>query len=760
MSVLRPGDRWSVDDVNRSRQFVAITGVAGGLGFVGQMVLARETVALFRGNELVLGLFFGTWLLVEAVGALAGGRVPLNHRAPLVYTLLLAANAVGLLAGVGLLVLIGTVMGTVETYGVLTVFLVSLAAVFPLSISHGALYTVGCRVHHVWSADVPAESAAVVYRAETVGTLVGGLVSSLLLWRWMLSVTAALWVALALFLVLLWVQRLALHRVQPAHLALGMITWILFLAMVQPLGASLQNTVLEWRWESAVESFDQTIFGDLLVLKQNQQTTIYYNSEFAAVYPDWDSIWSQELVYLSLGVHPHPNSVLLLSGGLGGVLEELDSVSLAVMDYVELDPVIFSALPQRPENTELIPGDARRYVFRSEKTYDVIIMGAVDTTSFQVNRMFTREFFAAAAERLGKNGVLVFSTPGSDVYPGKTLLEWNRTVFHTAGEIFPHVEAVPGDRTLFFCSQRPIHALSDHELLSRRWEALGVQPPLLSEGYLKQRLALHRMAWFAELIEDRPRLGINTDMRPTAVYYGLMNWSAMFSPPMEALLHRGAGWGQWLAGSALLLFAALIAWLSTRRPQLSVHWAIGTSGLYGMCLDLLLLFWFQIVSGVLYAGMGLLTALFMAGTALGTSWSEKTMKDARSCWRCLLGGDAAAIAIALSLIAVGSSMSAITTDAAAFLLFGTLCLLAGGIVGWQYPVAAALQIRIARERSVSGSVYSSDLIGGWAGAVIGPLLLFPLFGFPATLGFLVLVKLTSTMILLVNRQVFCDLPGN
>jgi len=47
----------------------------GFTAIIGQVILIRELLVSFYGNELSIGIFFANWLLLEALGSYAAGRL-------------------------------------------------------------------------------------------------------------------------------------------------------------------------------------------------------------------------------------------------------------------------------------------------------------------------------------------------------------------------------------------------------------------------------------------------------------------------------------------------------------------------------------------------------------------------------------------------------------------------------------------------------------------------------------------------------------
>ena len=91
------------------------------------------------------------------------------------------------------------------------------------------------------------------------------------------------------------------------------------------------------------------------------------------------------------------------------------STRVAAVDYVELDPLVIEVarrlLPERLADPRIhvIHTDGRLHVKRSREQYDVVIVDVPDPSTSQINRFYTREFFAEVRRMLVPGGVVSFS---------------------------------------------------------------------------------------------------------------------------------------------------------------------------------------------------------------------------------------------------------------------------------------------------------------------------------------------------------------
>jgi spermidine synthase len=85
------------------------------------------------------------------------------------------------------------------------------------------------------------------------------------------------------------------------------------------------------------------------------------------------------------------------------------------------------------------------------------------------------------------------------------------------------------------------------------------------------------------------------------------------------------------------------------------------------------------------------------------------------------------------------------------LLFLVIAFISGLLVGSQFPLANELYLKKStRVAETAGLLYSSDLLGGWFGGIVGAVVLLPVLGLVGTCITVGLLKLTSFLI--VNTQ--------
>jgi spermidine synthase len=165
----------------------------GFTAIVAQVILIRELLASFSGNELAIGIFFANWLLLEALGSFGAGRWAARVKSGTPYYAVLQLFLASAFPVVILLTRIARhLLGIIPGQGinVLTIFYVSLFLLTPLGLADGAQFSFGCRMF-TESRQRNAASIGKVYIYEAIGGLVGGIAGTYLCLQYLNSFQTA-----------------------------------------------------------------------------------------------------------------------------------------------------------------------------------------------------------------------------------------------------------------------------------------------------------------------------------------------------------------------------------------------------------------------------------------------------------------------------------------------------------------------------------------------------------------------------------------
>jgi spermidine synthase len=743
-----------------------------------QIVLLRELMVAFLGNELIVGVVLANWLALEALGSLAFSRASERMRDPAAaFVWLCLIIAAALPATVCLARAMRQLLGAGagQGLGLLHVIPGSLAVLAPVAFPHGGLFAVSCRILCGRSGE-PAEagrSLGSAYVLETLGTMVAGALLTFLLIPHLDPVRISMWMALLSVLpclLMLLPLRRGLRSRPAASAATGLLLAASALALAAGLAGGLHRYSLQLRWEGGeVVDHRSTVHGSITVTSSGGQRTLHYDGVPTVSTPSPDVVRPEEMVHIPMLFHPRPEEVLLVGGGVEGLAAELLRHPVDRADWVELDDRLVevarrflpgTAAAMEDPRVRFIPDDGRHYLAGTDSRYDVILLGISDPQSIQPNRLFTREFLQTASERLAPGGLLGLSASSYQPYMGEGLGRRNASILMTLGEVFEHVRVVPGENmAVYVASDDPAVSLQTADSLAARHSAREPGTLVVTPGYLRYLMSRRRTARFLGSVEGI-RAQVNTDRRPVLVFYALSHWTSLFSPA----LHDGL---EWLAGArprhaavlAGLIAAVFLAARLARRPawRAALPLAIGTTGFSAMVFDLAVMLGFQTLYGYLYRDVGLLVSAFMFGSALGGLLMVRLLRRGAGGRWLFAGTELSVAGFALLLPPVIGALGggAGTGPGGGWLraVFVALSLAGGSLVGVQFPLASRLHLGGgSAPGATAGTLNAADLIGGWCGGMLGGVVLLPVVGLRGTCLVVALLKLASLSAFLLSRR--------
>ena len=144
-------------------------------------------------------------------------------------------------------------------------------------------------------------------------------------------------------------------------------------------------------------------------------------------------------------------------------------------------------------------------------------MNLPEPGSAQLNRYYTREFFATVAQHLKPDGIFSFALTGGETSLNPLRAAYLALTYHTLGQIFPEVLVFPGERVRFFASPTPGLLVRDPKILAARLAERGLKLRYVRDYYLLADLSLPRQEYVRRL-QDRFPPDINTDLNPQKLF--------------------------------------------------------------------------------------------------------------------------------------------------------------------------------------------------------------------------------------------------
>ncbi len=726
-----------------------ILSVLAWIGFfsmLSQVLLMRELLVSFEGNELSLGIVLAAWLLWTGIGSAVWGLIASRHPGP------------GLLAG--LLAVSGLVFPlTLVAARLLPLFLeqtrgelsgpASLVYPFllllPLCLLSGGLFPAASAVLSVRLTG--ARAAGRVYLMEALGGGVAGTLASFLLTGIpALSIAAVIGFASLLLggCLLTARRRLVLAVVFVAGCPL-------FLRLADQVEQATLRSL--WKGYHLLESLSSP-YGKLAVVEAEGEPVVFHDRVVLFGAADEQAV--EEKVHYPLLEHPAPQKVLLVGGGSPSALAEvLKHGSVRRLDYLEADPALitlfqrhfgqeWSRLSADPR-VRIHQIDARRFIRASQEKWDVIIVGLPPPRTVLLNRYYTLEFFEEVRIALSPGGIIALQVPGAENYISEDLAGFLACIRKTLSRVFPHVVALPGPTVQFFASSGTADVLTKDPLVlmsrvrERRLDSLYVR-----EYVIPFRLTRDRVSQLDEQTRARPSTPVNRDFSPVAYYLEFIVWGSIFGEVYRGLflgLARVPYWVICLAAVLVTMLPVLIGPLLRKKdlPSRAVESCVGAMGLTMLGLQVVLLLGFQACYGFLYQQLGLLTGAFMFGMSCGAFFGLRMRR-----LRILLPALQLLTCVWLVVVYFGFKAAAGTiSPLVPYLLFAGLSLVTGLLGGAHFCAASAAWLGSGEGSRSLGAVYAIDLIGAALGAIIVAAFLLPVFGYAATAGVLAVINLAA-----------------
>lgn len=709
---------------HRARRALLALGWACG---VAQAVLLREGMALAGGSEMAWGVVLAVWLLGMATGARAGvrfGRPAAGEWGP-------AAMLLAALAAVVLLRAAPAVTGTVpgEVMATWRAAWIWVAAVVPVAALGGWCFPT------LTAAMGGAGAAGRAWALEAAGAFAGGAAFTFALAR--VGSVAALAAALAVAVL-----------VAPARGSL----WIAAGGLGVAVGLALpwaDRALARAGWTWAGQPGELMAWANTrqqrLELGSGPPTAAYGDGVLIATAPD--PYASAPLGHLLALLHPSPRAVMCV-GCLGsGVLPALLQHPLERLVIVEDDPELARRLPLwlgedlsralADPRVSVLGEDPVRAVARTEPV-DLLLLLDGDPTTLRHHRTRSREFLRACAERLAPGGILVMRSAVSDTYlagPGGELLA---TLVATLKAALPQVAGVPGEGVMLVAGSGASSPVPACEEIAGRWRRRGGGDARFDPIILSARLDPQRVAALTDFVAAADA-SPSTALHPRAVLLAALHAEGRSGSRVAAAaaaVLRAPGW--WALAVVALGAILLVSWALARGAPAPL--LAGCVGLCSMGWWMLLLGVWQAAEGSVYAEVGVLSGMFMAGVVGGArlvGW-----RGAPRCWlaAALAGGVGVSVAIASGMALAWPRATIVP-----------LLAFAGACTGAAFPGLAELAGR-GDERRGAGRGFAADELGAALGALSVGTFAYPWLGLRGAGVLLAAIMAAALAALLLGRH--------
>ncbi len=735
---------------------------------ISQVVLLRELVLFFTGNELVLGIILALWLLWTAFGSGLVGRLIKFSSQPPHLMIICQLFLVILLPLTVLCIRLSKSIFAIpigEITSPLLILLVPLLSLAPVCIIIGFLYTLGCKllsqIHHENDSLIPGR----VYLFEAVGSGIAGFIASIFLFRFLDNFQIVTLVCIVNLTVAFLFWSIIGHKLFPLFFFLAVIA-IAFITLLFPRLDDFSKQKM-WQPLELVHS-ETTIYGNITVTRLGESISFYENGVLMFTHPDLMS--AEESVHFALLEHPDPRNILLIGGDAAGSLAQvLNHPGIQHVDFVLLDPASIQLTQQFiPQTSKILKNervktwyiDGRLFVQLTTAQYDVIIVKLPDPQTAMINRFYTTEFYQSVKKLMNENGILAFSMTSSENVLSDEQTILLSCLYRTMAKSFKDMVLIPGNSIHFIGSISSNILKNDPEVLIQRLQQRNLLTVYVREYYIPFRMTDDRMDYVIKKIAVDPANIVNRDFRPIGYFYNIVLWLTYFNIDLKSLLNFLSQANVLIFILLILLVAGPIIILSHfsakkhRNIKPIILFTIMTIGFSEISLEVLIILGFQAIYGYAYYQLALIMSGFMIGLTLGSWFSLKAIKTMKARFRNFILFQIILTCYPLIIAAVLFLLSQNTLSAFFIQIIFLLLIVGVGLIGgYQFPLANYLifnaQQRIERS---GGMLYASDLFGSVIGALITSTVLIPILGLVYTgIGFS-MINLAILFVLFLNKK--------
>ena len=671
----------------------------GFITFITQIILLREFLTFFNGNELVIGIILANWMLLTGFGAYIGRFLKKHrNRQTIIFSLLTLLIFIPVVTVFLLHFLWNTFYTSGVMVGITQVFYYSLFLLSPFCIVAGMLFTLIAKDESFLSDKNRVDA---VYAWESAGSMLGGLILNFVL-VWYFKTFESLYILMSIGVVVTLYLTIKTNHIFISGTLVFVFLAFNFLYFQNNLDKSVRELSFP---NQEIQFVKDTPFGVLAITKQAEQTNYYENNVLMAT--SGDVTVKEEAAHFPMVQHDNPENVLVLSGIITGILDEVVKYPVKEIDYVDVNPWIiriakdfFKIDSMKP--VHIIKDDPLRYLKSVNQKYDVIIINLPKPSTIQLNRFYSKEFFSLLKNHLTKNAVISFSMPSSSNYLNEEARNLLSILNKTLKTTFNHVMILPGSEDYILASDKELTYQITEQIAEKNISTEYVNAYYFDDELLESR---SRMI-MNQLIDDVP---LNKSYNPVCYQSQIKLWLSHFDV------------NYWLPALIILLFSGLFFVSSS-----AINKGVFAAGFAGTSIEFVLLLVFQVIYGYVYVVAGMFIMVFMGGLAVGAYYTPKIFKtiNRKLFSRILLLIAAFAFVLpAIFIFLKNIHLPALVIFIAFFILLAFISISTGVIF------SMATRLSHNDHGIIASNVYGLDLLGAAAGALLFAIYLVPILGF-------------------------------
>ena len=667
--------------MNDTREIKALLFITGFVSSSVQFLMLREIVCLCGGSEFTTGLYLSLWLVLSSFGTwFKGSGKTQNIRSVLL--LLISAPLVTLVL---FIIFSAALLVAGEMPSLMQTLLLILVPLAPTAVISSIAFI---RLSNILKMNGSAEPGH-SFGLETAGSVAAGIASALTV---IILLNSFLFFFITMIAAILVVTLIIFRPRLPGAIILttASLIFTVLTIMMKPDTIIREFQLKNFRTD---KTFD-TPYGNVTTGYFYGEKVTFY--DFRPLYYSNDNLHCEEDIHFAMLQPVKTDTVLLISGGLINHLPEIMKYNPGRIVYIEHDPGLlktedFSGVKEYGTVIDISGKDAFSFLKQEKQKFNIIIQLVPQPTTLDINRYYTREYFAKVKMNLTKDGMFACSPLPAYNYASDSYRKTLSSVVNALKCSFRHVTLIPGNSLYILASDIP--AGTD---ICRLSEVKGIKNLYVNCDYLNDAELARRSSGLDSVLS--PQVKVNTVARPVASWFG------------NTFQLEKQGVNKAAAFLIILLLALLFVRLSG-KTLLIFSSSCAMSG-----LGVSVIFIFQVMYGNAHMLSALIISLLFAGLATGASL--KAGEEGKRWLPPLL----------LSLILIITGLLTLTgafagADAGFGIVFMILTFIAGVFTGSVYRILTSGSMAVSTEK-----VYGADLTGSASGYLITGSVLIPLLG--------------------------------
>jgi spermidine synthase len=683
------------------------------LGFTAmaiQIVLLREFLLVFYGNELIVGIIIALWMTVTAAGVITGNLLP--AKTP-VNVLLLFFAASGLFSALFIEIFRNIVFPFGVMPGLFEVIGYSLPALIIVCMTNGIIFGILNK-----KLKEGEKGYRKIYAYESLGSLAGSAIVSLL---FIAALEMNNFSILSYVIVINFLSVSLFYLSKKEFVKWGIVLILSLTVAVFNANFSLNRYAKRKLFHNQkIISTVETPLGNITVTRNGNQINVFTNGQLTSSSEEISE--KEESVHYAMLQRPNAKKVLQLGGGLTGINPEIFKYkNVELLIHIELVNKYFNYFTHN-KSTYQIAVDPVVFLQNDTIAFDVVLMLEPPPENAGTNRFYTVEFFRKVKRRLSPNGILSLRLPASENYLDDDELYLHSIIYKSLKSVFKNVVIVPAGNKNYFLASGGNLTLHYQTLYKRA----GIKNIYVNPGFIKDNLLSFRNSRIMEqLIRDVP---LNRDYKPGAYYFSLKHWLNYYSNGFYIVI----------VPVILLLLFFLIFSNCEKSYMFAAGFASASS-------EIVLLTAFQVLFGYLYYFLGILVTVFMAGLSAGALQKRIAPKNPSNNMA-FLGITILTVIIFLLLIKNLGDNLPVKTVLSLFIFIIAF------FNGNMYRIFTVMK----KSSKDVAKIYSSDLTGAMAGGFISAIWLIPCYGIISTLWINVFLIFSTLLVSQIIKSNSCN----